>query len=116
NKTVKLLIENTGSVALTDVKLAATTPPDWEVDFDQQTINSLEAGENTVIDAKIEAPSDAIAGDYVVNFSAETAEASSEETFRMSVKTSTLWGFISVGIIIVVIAGIYFVFKKYGRR
>jgi len=115
-KTIKLLVKNTGSVVLTDIKLDAQTPPDWDVEFDKQTINSLEAGEEFVVEAKVEAPKDTIAGDYVVNFSAKTSEASSEATFRMSVKTSTLWGFISVGIIVLVIAGIYFVFKKYGRR
>lgn len=116
NKTIKLVVQNSGSVVLTDIKLDAQTPPEWEVEFDKQTINSLEAGEEAVVEATIDTPSDTIAGDYVVNFSAKTSEASSEATFRMSVKTSTMWGFISVGIIVLVIAGIYFVFKKYGRR
>src|SRR5690625_4453819 len=109
-KAIKLLVKNTGSVDLADIKLDAQTPPDWDIEFDKQTMNSLAEGEEFVVEAKVEAPKDMIAGDNVVNLSAETFEESSEAPFIMSVKTSTLWGFISVGIIVLVIAGIYFVF------
>jgi|SRR5690625_3831696 len=116
DKTVSLVLENTGSADLTDISLSAQTPPDWEVTFDQEQIQTLKAGETATVKATVHAPNDAIAGDYVTTFSAETAQASSEAPFRMSVKTSTLWGFIGVAIILFIIAGLYFIFKKYGRR
>jgi len=115
-KTIQLVVENTGTVEVVDVQLHATTPPNWEVEFDQKQIDVLEAGESATIQARIKAPSDAMAGDYVTSIKAQAALASSEADFRMSVKTSTLWGFVALGIIIAVIAGLFAVFQKFGRR
>lgn len=115
-KSVQLVVENTGSAELKDIKLKATAPPEWEVNFDKDTIQTLGAGEQANVKATIEAPNDAIAGDYVTTFSAESSEVSSEANFRVSVKTSTMWGLISVGIILAVVGGLYVIFKKYGRR
>jgi len=36
--------------------------------------------------------------------------------FRITVETSMLWGLIGVLIILVVIGGIYYLIRKYGRR
>lgn len=116
DKTIGLVVENTGSVDLTDISLSAQTPPDWEVTFDQDVIQTLKAGDSTTVKATVHAPNEAIAGDYVTTFTAETAEVSSEAPFRLSVKTSTLWGIIGIAIIVFVIGGLYIIFRKYGRR
>ncbi|MBC5636590.1 hypothetical protein H8S33_07105 [Ornithinibacillus sp. BX22] len=113
---VDLVVENTGSVDLTDINLKSTTPPKWEVEFDTDTISTLKAGENATVKATLKAPKDAIAGDYVTTFSASSAEASSDANFRISVKTSTAWGFAGFGIILVVVGGLYSIVRKYGRR
>lgn len=115
-KAIQLVLENTGTVEVVDLELSAMTPPNWEVEFDQKQIDLLEAGESRTVQAKIKAPSDVMAGDYVTQIKAQAALASSEVDFRMSVKTSTLWGFVAIGIIALVIAGLFFVFKKFGRR
>ncbi|WP_047982894.1 COG1470 family protein [Ornithinibacillus californiensis] len=113
---IDLVVENTGTVDLTEIDLNGSTPPKWEVEFDQPTISTLKAGEKTTVKATLTAPKDAIAGDYATTFSVQTAEATSEANFRMSVKTSTAWGFIGVAIIVIVIGGLYYIFRKYGRR
>jgi uncharacterized membrane protein len=115
-KTIKLVVENTGSAALRDIKLKGSTPPNWTTKFETDTVPKLEAGQKTTVQATITAPDDAIAGDYVTTFTAETPEVSSEATFRVSVGTSTVWGFIGVLIILAVIGGLYYIFKKFGRR
>lgn len=115
-RTIDLVLENNGTADLHDVELSANTPPNWDVSFNHDTIPTLEAGEQTTVKATITASDDAIAGDYVTTFSASTPETSSDASFRMSVKTSTLWGFIAVAIILVVIGGLYGIFRKYGRR
>lgn len=113
---VDLVVENTGSVDLTDINLKSTTPPKWEVEFDKDTISTLKAGEKAIVKATLKAPKDAIAGDYATTFSASSAEASSDANFRVSVKTSTAWGFAGFGIILVVVGGLYSIVRKYGRR
>ncbi|MCT2534453.1 NEW3 domain-containing protein [Aquibacillus koreensis] len=115
-RTVDLVVENIGTSTLTDVEITSSAPPNWDVAFDQSNLTEIEAGKSKTVKATITAPDDAIAGDYVTSFTAETPEASSDAAFRVSVETSTLWGFIGVFIIAVVIFGLYFLFKKYGRR
>lgn len=116
DRTVELVVKNTGSADLHDIKLSASTPPNWESSFDHDTIPTLPAGESQTIKATISASNDAIAGDYVTTFTAKTAEVSSEAPFRVSVKTSTLWGLVGVGIILIVVGGLYYIVRKYGRR
>ena len=52
----------------------------------------------------------------MATFTAQTDEASSSAEFRVSVKTQTVWGVVAVLIILCVIGGLVFVFRKYGRR
>lgn len=113
---LELVVRNTGSADLSDINLTGTTPADWEVSFDPKTIPSIKAGESTNVTATIKASSKALAGDYVVGLTANAAEKSANATIRMTVKTSVLWGWIGVLIIIAVVAGVYGLFRKYGRR
>ncbi|MGP4042112.1 COG1470 family protein [Gracilibacillus sp. D59] len=116
DRTFDLVIENTGTATLNDISISASTPPNWESEFSESSIATLEAGKSKTIQATLTAPDDAIAGDYVTTFTAKTAETSSDADFRVSVKTSTLWGIIGVLIIVAVIGGLYFIIRKYGRR
>lgn len=115
-KTIELQLTNTGTADLRDIELSGELPPDWEITFEQDTIQKIEAGQSTNVKATIKASKDAIAGDYVANISAQAPEASAEATFRISVETSVLWGFVGILIILAVIAGMVYLFKKYGRR
>ncbi|WP_421616941.1 NEW3 domain-containing protein [Brevibacillus sp. TJ4] len=111
-----LTVNNTGSADLRDIRLRANTPLNWEVTFEPEQITKLEAGGTTEVTATIKADKQAIAGDYVVNMTASAPEATSEAQFRVAVKTSVLWGWIGVLVILAVIAGVYYLFRTYGRR
>jgi uncharacterized membrane protein len=113
---VELEIRNTGTTALTDVELDYTAPIGWEVTFDNDKIDRIEAGESAKAVATIKASDKAIPGDYETNITASTPEVSSEAKFRITVKTSMLWGWLGILIIVAVIGGIYYLFRKYGRR
>lgn len=115
-KSIKLQLENTGTVTLRDIKLDSSTPIDWNVEFDKEKITKLEPGEKATIDAKISASDKAIAGDYQLIIDANAPEASSSAVFRITVKTSVLWGWVGILIILIVIAVIYYFVRKYGRR
>lgn len=116
DKIIDLIIENTGTAALSNVELTATTPTDWEYEFDSNMIPEIAPGESKAVKATLTASDEAIAGDYVTTFTATASETSSEADFRISVETSTLWGLVGILIIIGVIVGLYYVIKKYGRR
>lgn len=116
DKTIELIVKNTGSSTLTDIKLDSSLPPDWEVEFEPANLDKLEAGKSVKVKAKLKASKDAIAGDYVAEFTAETPEASSKAQFRVSVKTSMAWGLVGIVIIIGVVGSLYYIVRKYGRR
>ncbi len=111
-----LSITNTGSADLENVALQAVAPTNWSVTFDEDTIDVLPAGETKQVVAHIKASSDAIAGDYAVSLKASTDETSSQCDIRVAVKTSTVWGIVGVVIILALIAGLVYLFRKFGRR
>ncbi|PWA04998.1 hypothetical protein DCC39_18425 [Pueribacillus theae] len=115
-KTIELQITNSGTAPLRQIELDGEMPPNWDITFEQKTIQKIEPGQSEKVKATIKADKDAIAGDYVAVLKATAPEASSEATFRISVETSVLWGFVGVLIILAVLAGMYYLFKKYGRR
>jgi uncharacterized membrane protein len=115
-KRIELLIRNTGSSDLFNLKPDFTAPVNWEVTFDPKKIDIILTGKDAQVFATIKADKKAIPGDYLANFEVKTQEVSSKATFRISVKTRMLWGWIGVLIIIMASGSVYYLFGKYGRR
>jgi uncharacterized membrane protein len=59
---------------------------------------------------------DAIAGDYNVAVKAAGEEADDSVTIRVRVETPQLWWIVGVVLIVATFAGLYWVFRTYGRR
>jgi uncharacterized membrane protein len=115
-KQVELLIRNNGSSELTDIKLDFSAPINWSVKFNPEKVPQLVTGASTNVYANIKADKKAIPGDYITEFTARTPEASSKASFRISVRTSMLWGWIGILIILIAVGCVYYLFRKYGRR
>ncbi len=115
---VTLYITNTGNVDLENVSLNSTAPSGWTVTYNQEgnIIDSLPAGSTSEVIAHVKPGNDAITGDYVTSFSVSTEEISDSAEFRVSVKTSTMWGIVAVVIIAGVALGLEYMFRRYGRR
>ena len=119
NSDLTLNITNTGNVDLQNVSLNSSLPSGWTVtynDLEENVIESIPAGSTVQVIAHVKPGSDAITGDYVATFTAQTEETSAAAEFRVSVKTGTLWGAVAILIILAVAAGLGYVFHKYGRR
>jgi uncharacterized membrane protein len=118
--TIPLLVRNTGTVPLRNITLGASPPSEWSVEFDidesENEIFELQPGESRTIDATIRASSRAIAGDYRLGMNASTSEASSNAAFRVTVNRSIAGGTVGMLFILLVVGGISFMIKKYGRR
>jgi len=115
-KKVELLVKNTGTVELRDVNLSSSTPIEWTVEFEPATIDAIPPGESRTVMATVTSSDTALAGDYVVSMTASAPEASSEAQFRVAVKTSVIWGWFGILIIVAVAGGLAYLFRKYGRR
>ncbi len=115
-KRVELVVNNTGSSELTGINFTATAPVNWDVTFEPNKVEKLQPGKTVSVFATIKADKKAIAGDYATSMEAKTPEVSSKISFRLSVETPLLWGWVGVMIIIAALGSVYYLFRKYGRR
>jgi len=115
-KKIELEVRNTGSSELRGIEFSSNKPADWDVAFEPNKVEQLFAGSSTTVTAFVKASRKAIPGDYVVKMTARTPEVSSNADFRMSVKTSMLWGWIGILIIGSVFVSLYNLIRKFGRR
>jgi uncharacterized membrane protein len=115
-KRMELVLRNNGSAELKGIQLTASSPANWEVSFDPKKIDMIQPGKAAQLFAIVKAAKNAIAGDYITNLEARTPEISSKVQFRISVKTSMLWGWVGILIITGAFGSVYYLFRKYGRR
>ena len=113
---VTLTVTNHSNVAVENVNLTSSAPTDWNVSFDTPTIDVIEPGATVEVTAHVTPSKEALTGDYVVSMTASCSETSDSADFRVSVETSILWGFVALVIIAGLLAGIGYIFRKYGRR
>jgi uncharacterized membrane protein len=111
-----VLVFNSGSADLANVALTATPPTDWEVTFDTESIATIAAGDYATVNATITPSSDAIAGDYQITFRGSVDEASAFMDVRTTVNPSAFGGFVGIGLILLTVAALGWVFRRFGRR
>jgi uncharacterized repeat protein (TIGR01451 family) len=113
----QLIVTNGGTTDLSNVVISDTLPRDWSVTYDPaETIATLAAGESVTVTASVVPSNDAIAGDYVTTFTATGGDVSDTVEIRVTIETSPVWGFVGIGLIVAVLAGLWWVFRTYGRR
>jgi uncharacterized membrane protein len=115
-KQIHLVVKNTGTLILDDISLSVQTPSKWTATFEPSKIEQLAPGKTTDVVATLTVPDKTIAGDYVTTFTASNANSNSKATFRMTVKTSVLSGWIGILVILAAIALVLYLIRKYGRR
>jgi uncharacterized membrane protein len=109
-------VRNTGSAKNSDIKFMTFKPENWKVEFKPEKIDVIEPGDLKQVEVIITPYEDALVGDYSVGVNVEGEKASKNIEFRTTVKASAVWGWIGVGIIVVVIAGLFGLFRWLGRR
>ena len=113
---LSLLIGNNGSADLSGVSFASSKPTEWEVTFETKVVDRLAPGATREINAFIKPDGKAIAGDYLVTISASNPQVSKQLDIRVTVETPTVWGWVGIAIVILVLAGLYGTFKSFSRR
>ena len=114
--TVSLVLTNSGSTVLQNVAVTAAAPTGWTTTFAPATIATIQPGSAATLTATVRPSSDALAGDYAVTFTATAGTATANVDIRTTVQTSPLWGFIGLALIALVIIGLGWVFRRFGRR
>lgn len=113
---VTFILTNTGSSDIGSVNLTASAPTGWVVRFDPVSVESIAAGQSAQVTAYVTPARDAITGDYQTTFTASASGSNVRESFRITVKTASVWGYVAIIIIIALVLVLLLVFKKFGRR
>ena len=113
---IQLVLTNTGTAPMQNIELTSTPPSGWDVTFAEPTIGQVEAGQSVNAVATVTPSDQAIAGDYVITFSADSEQANTSVDIRTTVNPSALWGFVGVALIALTLAGLAWVFRRFGRR
>jgi uncharacterized membrane protein len=109
-------IRNSGTAANHGIKFLTFKPENWDVTFNPETIELIEAGDLKQIEMTITPYEEALVGDYSIAVRVEGEKATKEIEFRTTVKASAAWGWVGIGIIVLAIAGLFGLFRWLGRR
>ncbi|MBW2057494.1 MAG: hypothetical protein JRJ26_08360 [Deltaproteobacteria bacterium] len=113
---MSIYVKNTGSATNHDIKFVSFKPENWKVEFKPEKIAAIEPGDLKQIEVTITPAQEALVGDYSVGVNIDGEKASKNLEFRVTVKASAAWGWIGIGIIVVVIGGLTGLFRWLGRR
>ena len=112
----QVTVTNTGTAPITAVTPSASTPTGWTVTFAPESVASIAPGATETLTATITPSADAIAGDYALTITTKGVEATDDVAIRVRVETPQIWWIAGVLLIGAVFAGLYWVFRTYGRR
>ena len=114
---LKIVLTNNGSAPLRGIELSSSEPNGWSLTFDQSQIAEIPIGESVEVNAKIKPPQNAVAGDYMITINARPIESKLESAeFRITVRTSTLWGLVGIGLVALAVAVVGIAVVRFGRR
>jgi len=113
---ISFYVKNTGSAVNHDIKFMTFKPENWKVEFKPERIDLIEPNGLKQVEMIITPYEEALVGDYSVGVKVDGEKAGKTLEFRTSVKASGAWGWIGIGIIMAVIAGLFGLFRTLGRR
>jgi len=109
-------VRNTGSATNHNINFISVKPENWKVEFEPEKIEALKPDELKQVEVTITPAEEALVGDYSVGLNVDGEKASKTMELRTTVKASTAWGWIGIGIIVGVIVGLGALFMWLGRR
>ena len=112
-----LVITNVGTAPIDNITFSSEKPDGWEITFKPEKLDLLNTLEPNTVDVNVKPPPKTVAGDYMITLhvSGKQATATAMDV-RVTVKTPSIWGWVGVFIIVIVVAGLIFTFMRFGRR
>jgi uncharacterized membrane protein len=111
-----LFVKNTGSAVNRNITFSSFKPENWEVTFKPEKIDALEPDALKQVEVTVKPAAQALVGDYSVGCLVNGEKSDKTVEIRVTVRASTAWGWIGIGVIIFVIAGLSALFIWLGRR
>jgi uncharacterized repeat protein (TIGR01451 family) len=117
DNTYSIVVANTGTDTLNNVTFSASKPDGWEVTFKPDKIDALEIFDTRTVDVNIKPAANTVAGDYMITLTVSGKQSNATNLdVRVTVATSSIWGWLGVIIIVLVVIGLVVIFMRFGRR
>ncbi len=117
NNVFSIQVTNLGSAQIDSITFDSTHPEGWEIKFTPEKLDLLKGVDPKPIDVNIKPPPKTVAGDYMITLRVSGKQASADKMdIRVMVKTPTIWGWVGVIIILIVVVGLLVIFMRFGRR
>ena len=113
---LSFFVRNNGSATQSNIRFLSFKPENWKVEFDPENIDTLAPGDLKQIELTVTPSGQALVGDYSVAVRVEGEKANETLELRTTVRASTAWGWLGIGIIVLVVAGLVALFMRMGRR
>ena len=111
-----LEVRNTGTKSITNIRLSAEEPEGWVIDFKPAEIDYLSPGSLQTVDVNIKLPRNVGRGGHEINFFAEANEIHKVQRFWVTVKMASLWVWVGVGGVLIVVAAFVLIYMRFGRQ
>lgn len=111
-------VENDGTAPIENVTFTSDKTQGWEITFGTDKIDILEPGAKQSVDVNIKPAAKTVSGDYEVRIWVNGKQASFTDIIKMrvTVETASVWGWVGIVIILLVVAGLVLIFIRFGRR
>ena len=117
DNTFSLVVTNLGTASIDNISFSSDKPEGWAITPKPDKIDLLESLGQKTVDVNIKPPPKAVAGDYMITLRISGKQATADKMdIRVTVETPTVWGWIGVVIIAVVVVGLIVIFMRFGRR
>jgi len=110
------ILRNVGGVTLTNLNFSVSAPSHWRVRVDPPSLPALQARDDIPVRVTVQIPPDALPSEYKLTLSIKSDQINQEEVFRVIVKEKSNAGIIGGAIIVGALAGLFVIFRKFGRR
>jgi len=115
--TFDMTVSNAGvGGALTRIGINMSAPEGWRANVDPASVASLEPGERATVRVTVVPPADIVAGEYKVVALVKSDQAEGEDEFRIVVKEQSYVAILGLLVMVGVAAGLWYMFRRYGRR
>jgi uncharacterized repeat protein (TIGR01451 family) len=117
DNTFSVKVTNTGTATIENITFSSDKPEGWEVSPKPDKIDLLETQNEKAVDFNIKPPPKTVSGDYMITLTVSGKQASAERmSIRVTVETPSVWGWVGVIIILIVVVGLIVIFMRFGRR
>jgi uncharacterized membrane protein len=109
-------IVNVGTGDLTNLVLNADAPRGWQVTASPDSLGLLPPQAIVNVQVTVIPTQEALPGDYLVTLRTSNPQDSASLDVRVTVTKSTIWGWVGIGIVVFMVAGLVVLFARVGRR